>query len=54
MPLLDLEEYSLYLLKGISISIGGLTESVIKYSSLSMSEYLVSVNKNENRDKMYS
>jgi tubulin-specific chaperone D len=33
VPILEYPEYSYYLIKGLCVSVGGISESVIKYSS---------------------
>lgn len=44
-PLLEYREYSYYVLKGLSTSAGGISESVIKYSLQELGNYISYVQK---------
>lgn len=52
VPLLDLPEYSYHILKGLCVSVGGITESVIKYSLNAMTEYIAATSKKETKDQL--
>jgi len=45
VPLLDLEEYNYHLLKGLCVSVGGISESVVKFSLNALTEYISQCNK---------
>lgn len=44
-PLLEYPEYSYYVLKGLSTSAGGISESVIKYSLQELGNYISYISK---------
>jgi hypothetical protein len=50
VPLLALPEYSRYILKGVSTSAGGISESVIKFSLQELGNYLSQINANKRED----
>lgn len=50
VPLLALPQYSRYILKGISTSAGGISESIIKYSLQELGNYLARI-RAENREE---
>eukprot|EP00742_Colponemidia_sp_Colp-10_P003876 GILJ01004127.1.p1 GENE.GILJ01004127.1~~GILJ01004127.1.p1 ORF type:complete len:1237 (-),score=209.83 GILJ01004127.1:67-3777(-) len=50
MPLADLPEYRPYLLTGLIISVGGLTESTVRFSSQALSDFISSLGSREDAD----
>jgi hypothetical protein len=53
VPLLALKDYSLYVLKGLSTSTGGISESIIKFSLQELGNYLGHIS-SEGRDDLMS
>ncbi|KRX05461.1 Armadillo-type fold [Pseudocohnilembus persalinus] len=54
VPLLSYKEYSYKVFKGLCISVGGITESVIKYSKIALTQYIQKAGKSENKDEIFT
>ncbi|KAJ1534009.1 hypothetical protein HK096_004470, partial [Nowakowskiella sp. JEL0078] len=54
IPLLRLSEYRVDILAGLVVSVGGLTESLVRHSSETLIEFLQTLNQIENSDENFS
>ncbi|KAL4496061.1 hypothetical protein ABPG72_015483 [Tetrahymena utriculariae] len=53
-PILQLVEYNYYIIKGLSVSVGGITESVVKHSLGALTQFISNISKTQHQNEVFA